>query len=418
MVPAAFASVAVGRPVRGEFTYRVPDALVVKLQPGVRLKVPFGRGTALGFYLGPAAPPPAEVISKVRDIESVLDEAPAFTPDVVELVRFAASHYRHPLGEALRATLPPGLTKAIPEVPAELEMVTYAVALPAATDAVLTRAPAQHATLSYLLAVGGRASTEEIAHAIPGARAHLARLAERGFIRLDETEVIPGVREGLTHARPAALTDEQREVLATLEPALEAGGYAPFLLHGVTGSGKTEVYLQLAERALSSQRGALILVPEIALTPQVVGRFRSRFGQHVAVLHSALKDRERLDAWQRLRRGEVRLAVGVRSAVFAPVQSLGLIVVDEEHDPSFKQDDKLRYQARDLAVMRASQVKCLVVLGSATPSLETLENVRRNRYRLLSLTKRVDDRPMPTVELVDLRLARPRTPETRGTEAP
>jgi primosomal protein N' (replication factor Y) len=182
----------------------------------------------------------------------------------------------------------------------------------------------------------------------------------------------------------------------------------------VTGSGKTEVYLHAVERALELGKGALVLVPEIALTPQLVGRFTTRFGPTVAVLHSGLKDRERLLHFQRLRRGEARIAVGVRSAVFAPVPDLGVIVVDEEHDPSFKQDEKLRYQARDLAVVRGKQCGALVVLGSATPSLETLHNANTGRYRKLVLGARVDDRPMPQVGIVDLRTERPRFRDDGG----
>ena len=226
------------------------------------------------------------------------------------------------------------------------------------------------------------------------------------------------VREGLQQSRPAALTDDQSLAVDALCAALERGEFAPHLLHGVTGSGKTEVYLRVVERALELGKGALILVPEIALTPQLVGRFRSRFGDQVALLHSALKDRERLKHWQDLRAGKVKLAVGVRSAIWAPVANLGVVVVDEEHDPSFKQEEKLRYQARDLAVMRGKQSNALVILGSATPSLETWENARRGRYALLSMPRRVDDRPMPKLELVDLRIERPKTAETRGTEPP
>lgn len=413
-----FALVAVGRPVRGEFTYSVPAELEGKLVPGLRVRVPFGRSVSLGFYLAPAPPPPPEVVKKLRPIERILDPEPAFPPDIVELVRFAAQHYRYPLGEALRAALPPGLTKADEGRQAKADVIVYARALPAATLEALTRAPAQQATLSYLLAVGGRAEVQEVAHAIPGAREHLRSLVTRGFVQLEEELVQHTVREGLQQARPAALTPEQTVAVATLSAALEAGKFAPFLLHGVTGSGKTEVYLRLVERALELGRGALILVPEIALTPQLVGRFKSRFGQNVALLHSALKDRERLRHWQALRKGEVKLAVGVRSAIWAPVPNLGVVVVDEEHDPSFKQEEKLRYQARDLAVVRAKQTGALVVLGSATPSLETWENARKGRYGLVTMAKRVDDRPMPTLELVDLRLERPRTPETRGTEPP
>jgi primosomal protein N' (replication factor Y) len=378
--------------------------------------VPFGRGTALGFYLAPAAAPPAAVVGKLRPIERALDADAALTPEVVELVRFAATHYRYPLGEALKAALPPGLTGAVERRAAPPETVCFAAICAAVEPSSLSRAPAQSAALAYLVAVGGRATVDEVARAVPGARESLRRLASRGLVRLDVQPLQAGVTDGFHQGRPAALTSEQAEALQALGAALESRQYAPVLLHGVTGSGKTEVYLRIVERAVELGRGSLVLVPEIALTPQLVGRFRSRFGPGVAVLHSALRDRERIEAWQRLRSGAVLIAVGVRSAVFAPVQNLGVVVVDEEHDPSFKQEEKLRYQARDLAIVRAHQSRCLVVLGSATPSLETLDNTRRGRYRLLRLRRRVDDRPMPVMSLVDLRVERPRTPETQGTE--
>jgi primosomal protein N' (replication factor Y) len=418
LIDSPYALVAVGRPVRGEFTYGVPEALRGRLKPGQRLRVPFGRGTALGFYLAPAAEPAPDLAAKLKAIERPLELEASLPSDLVELVRFAAQHYRYPLGEALRAALPPGLTGAVDEREAKPDVVEYVRAALNADLTALGRAPAQHAALSYLLAVGGRCAVEEVAHAIPGAKETLRRLSARGLVQFEEEAILPTVREGLGQSRHVQLTQEQAIAVETLGASLAQGGYAPWLLHGVTGSGKTEVYLQLVERALAMEKGALILVPEIALTPQLVGRFRSRFGPAVAVLHSALKDRERLLAWQRLRRGELRLIVGVRSAIWAPVQNLGLIVVDEEHDPSFKQEEKLRYQARDLAIVRARQAACLVVLGSATPSLETLENVRRERYRCVTLTRRVDDRPMPTIELVDLREERPRTPDTRNVEPP
>jgi primosomal protein N' (replication factor Y) len=413
-----YAAVAVGRPVRGEFTYAVPDELRARLAPGVRVRIPFGRSTILGFYLGPSPAPSAEVEKKVKPITAVLDSEPALTPDVVELCRFAAQHYRYPLGEVLRATLPPGLSTPKEEKTARPDVIHHAVATAGANPEALHRAPAQQATLSYLLAVGGRASVDEVAHAIPGARDHLKALVKKGLVTVEAEAVTRTVAEGLAGHRPAALTPEQATAVEHLERLVDAGGFSPVLLQGVTGSGKTEVYLRVVEKALSAGHGALILVPEIALTPQLVGRFRSRFGAKVAVLHSALTDTERLRAWQHLRRGEVRVAVGVRSAVWAPVTDLRVIVVDEEHDPSFKQDDKLRYQARDLAVMRARQANCLVVLGSATPSLETLENARRGRYQHLHLRRRVDDRPMPALHLVDLRIERPRPEEGTDSEPP
>jgi primosomal protein N' (replication factor Y) (superfamily II helicase) len=401
------ASVAVGRPVAGPFTYLLPEGVVAPLRPGQRLLVPFGRGRALGFYLGPAEPPAG---TRLKPITQVLEAEPALPEDVFRLIAFAAGHYRYPLGEALRGALPPGLTRALEERPVAPEVVQTAIAIEAAAGATLARAPAQAAALAYLLAVGGRAELGELAHAVPKGREAIRRLVARGLVRLESVDAAPQHPTGFAQGRPLHLTAGQEVAVQALAEALDTGGFRPFLLQGVTGSGKTEVYLRAVEHALAKGKGALVLVPEIALTPQLVGRFRSRFGPQVAVLHSGLRDRERRGHWQALRSGRVRLAVGVRSAVFAPVADVGLLVVDEEHDPSFKQDEKLRYQARDLAVVRARDAGAVVVLGSATPSLETYENARRGRYQLLELPARVDDRPMPLVELVDLR----RRPRLRG----
>jgi primosomal protein N' (replication factor Y) len=207
----------------------------------------------------------------------------------------------------------------------------------------------------------------------------------------------------LPGAPPPALNPEQRLAVSVVEEALSRGGFAPFLLQGVTGSGKTEVYLRAIDAALRMDRGALVLVPEIALTSQLVARFTERFGPRVATLHSGLSPSARVRAWNRLRTGEAQVVVGVRAAVFAPVPRLGLLVVDEEHDASFKQEDRLCYQARDMAVARAKLCACPVILGSATPSLETLANVERGRYRRLTLRTRIDFRPMPCIELSSLR---------------
>lgn len=412
------ASVAVGRPVRGEFDYRVPPELQGQLRPGQRVLVPFGRGKALGFYLGASSRPvPAGV--RLKEIVQSLETTPALPEELLPLLRFAAEHYRYPLGEVIRGALPPGLATAEEERPVAPEVVEVAVATPSASEPgvgqTLSRAPAQGAALNYLLAVGGRAPMDELVRAIPGARRPLGALVERGLVRIEREPIRRQSPEGWRHERPAALTSEQAHAVSALESALDERTFRPFLLQGVTGSGKTEVYLRLVESALARGLGSLILVPEIALTPQLVGRFRSRFGPQVAVLHSGLKDRERLRDWRALREGRLKVAVGVRSAVFAPIQALGVVVVDEEHDGSFKQEEKLRYQARDLAVVRGKQAGAVVVLGSATPSLETLENARRGRYGLLEMRQRVDDRPMPRIETIDLRLERPR--DAGGGEA-
>jgi primosomal protein N' (replication factor Y) (superfamily II helicase) len=352
-IDSPWLQVAVGRPVRGEFTYSVPDALRGKLQPGQRIRIPFGRASALGFVLGAAPEPVDEVKAKLRPVERTLEDAPALTPDVVELMRFAAKHYRYPLGEALRSALPPALAAAEDAKPARPDVVPWVKVVDGVQLESLARAPAQHAVLSYLLAVGGRATVEEVAHAIPRSRDHLRGMVKKGLLAFEEVPVHREVQEGLRQNRPDALTPEQAVAVAALIEALDGKKFAPYLLHGVTGSGKTEVYLRLVEAAMARGKGSLILVPEIALTPQLVGRFQSRFGQQVAVLHSGLKETQRLRHWQSLHQGKVRIAVGVRSAVFAPVLDVGVVVVDEEHDPSFKQEEKLRYHARDLAVVRA-----------------------------------------------------------------
>ncbi|HET8538825.1 MAG TPA: primosomal protein N' [Anaeromyxobacter sp.] len=396
--------VAVAAAVRGVFTYRVPSALADDVKLGARVAVPFGKSRrATGYVVGfPTLAPPG---FELRDVVEVLDELPPFTPKLVELIRWAEEYYLAPAGELLRAALPPGLnTRRGTQAPAR-RGVEYAEADAGAAAAVaaLGRARAQRAVLEYLLA-RGRIPVEELRAAFPRGRGALGALVRRGLARVDtETRV---ARAGVLPASGAAhaLTPAQAAALAEIEGAF--GAFAPFLLHGITGSGKTEVYLHAIARARAAGKGALVLVPEIALTPQLAGRFRARFGDEVALLHSGLSDAERHAEWIRLRRGDARICVGVRSAIFAPVQDLGVIVVDEEHEGSFKQDDGPAYHARDLAVVRGKLEDAVVILGSATPSLETLENARRGRYRRLELPARIDDRPLPDVELVDLRRLR------------
>ena len=234
----------------------------------------------------------------------------------------------------------------------------------------------------------------------------IRRLRDKGVLKVEEREVYrDSAGRALTFdAAPPQLTEEQVQAVARVDQALKKGRFAPFLLHGVTGSGKTEVYLRAAESTLAQGRTALILVPEISLTPAMEGQLRARFQEEVAVLHSGLAEGERYDQWLKIRRGQARLVLGARSAVFAPLEAPGLIVVDEEHDGAYKQEDGLRYQARDLAVVRARQAKGVVLLGSATPSLESFDNARTGRYELLSLTRRIGADRLPRVQLVDLRL--------------
>jgi len=394
--------VAVAAAVRGTFTYRVPSRLADEVTLGRRVAVPFGRSRrATGYVVGFPTAAPGGV--ELRDVADVLDAFPLFTAELTRLLRWAEDYYLCPPGELHRAALPPGLnTRRGAEAPARrgVEWASAARDAAQALPGLQRRAKAQHALLEYLLA-RGRIPVEELRAAFPRGRAALTALARRGLAELSAEARVAGDDGLLADAGGTPiLTPAQAAVLDEVAGAF--GGFAPFLLHGVTGSGKTEVYLQVIARARALGRGALVLVPEIALTPQLAGRFRARFGAEVALLHSGLSDAERHAEWLRLRRGEARICVGVRSAVFAPVQDLAVVVVDEEHDPSFKQEDGPPYQARDLAVVRAKMAGAVCLLGSATPSLESLENARRGRYRQLSLPSRIDDRPMPAVELVDL----------------
>ncbi len=268
-------------------------------------------------------------------------------------------------------------------------------------------APARSRLLTYVIS-SGPVLLSELASRFKNAHQLVRKLEEAGYLEVTKTRVWrdPAMGEvGEPESRPPSPTADQEQALSEILPAIEKREFSPFLLHGVTGSGKTEVYLRAIEKTLEEGREALVLVPEISLTPQLVGRFRARFGARVAVLHSALGKGERLDEWTKVRRGMVKVAVGARSAAFAPFENLGLIVVDEEHDSGYKQEEKVRYNARDFALVRGRSNSAAVILGSATPSMETRHNASTGKYHRLKLPERVLDRPMPEVKIVDMRTA-------------
>jgi len=302
-----------------------------------------------------------------------------------------------------------GLVEMGDEVERRRPLPTLALALATGGDwekGLPKRAAVRRSTMAKIAAAG--ADGLPVASLTATERTHLRALSMSGLARVEHRPIRQGQGEAQALAPPTiappvfALNAAQTSAVAALRAAL-GGGFASFLLHGVTGSGKTEVYLQVIAAARAAGQGALVLVPEIALTPQLASRFRARFGEDVAVLHSGLPPKERLAAWRRLRAGEVGIALGARSAVFAPVRALGVVVVDEEHDPSFKQEEGVRYHGRDLAVVRAQQAGALAILGSATPSLESAHNVARGRFVRLSLPERATPRPLPEVTIVDLR---------------
>ncbi|MCA9515222.1 MAG: primosomal protein N', partial [Myxococcales bacterium] len=403
--PPRFVQVAVPVPVDGLFTYRAPDA--GPIGPGFRVKVPFGPRRLVGLVVAePTDAPPEGVEAKtVRPVAEVLDDAPVVGAAELRLAGWLADYYLAPPGEAYALLLPPRMTKLEDDAVAPLKGLTEDLVrrLPDAQDTGRL-GPKMLEALAWL-EDAGEATLSELRAATGLGRDVVKRLEARGLVAIEQQDVARDPFTGTPVKRDEAppLMPEQAAVVARVSTAL--GAYHGFLLHGVTGSGKTEVYLGVIDAALAAGKGALVLVPEIALTPQLAARFRARLGERVAVQHSGLAPEARLEQWMRIRSGELPVVVGARSALFAPVKDLGVIVVDEEHEASFKQDTSPRYNARDLALVRGHLQGVPVVLGSATPSCESWANAKAGKLELLSLPGRVMARAMPEVDVVDLRTA-------------
>jgi len=369
----------------------------------VRVRVPFGRQRLVGVVqsLATRSDVPAE---KLKSVLEIIDAIPVIDTQVMELLEWAAQYYHHPLGEVIAAALPK-LAREGTSSRALTERWFATEAGVVALDAgELKRAPRQRELLEALRAPDGMTS-DALTDTSGDWRTAMRALVARGFASSSEDADAPPPRvddANLIRSAGPALSAEQAVAVQAINAAHSR--FSPFLLYGITGSGKTEVYLHTVEQALRRGQRALVLVPEIGLTPQLVGRFRERFAATVAVLHSALTDTERLAAWRQCVSGEARIVLGTRSAVFAPVQNLGLIIVDEEHDASFKQHESgFRYSARDLAILRAQRAGAPVVLGSATPSLETLQNVVVGKFTRLSLPRRAGQALPPRAAVIDVR---------------
>jgi primosomal protein N' (replication factor Y) len=406
-----FADVVFDRPLDHAFTYAVAEALRDRIAVGKRVKAPFGRGdkATVGYCvrLSPAVPP-----REVKDLVEVLDEQPLLNDTLMRLTRWMADYYLCGWGQVLNAVVPAGAREQ-----AGTRNLSFVEAVPAheLPSPLPEMTPKQAAVLELLRQAGAPVELRQLtrkakcgsgpieALVLKG----LARRAQRRIEHFTDTEQDSHGTEG-----PILLNEDQQTVWSVLEPALRQGGFRPFLLHGVTGSGKTEIYLRAIEEVVGQGKQALVLVPEISLTPQTIARFRGRFTE-VAVLHSHLGNAERGSHWRRVASGHAQVIVGARSAVFAPARQLGLIVIDEEHETTFKQETIPRYHGRDVAVMRARLEEVPIVLGSATPSLESWHNAERGAYTLLSLPQRVESRPLPQVGLIDLR----HQPPQRGRPA-
>jgi primosomal protein N' (replication factor Y) (superfamily II helicase) len=397
-----FAQIIIPSPLKQPLTYGIPPSLRDHLKIGMRVLVPLGREKTTGLVADFVPETPLE-LKKVKEILACPDDRAIVDPSLMELGRWASRYYLATLGEVLATMLPSGLRvksrRIVAARPGEFplgegvekkifhELRRSKGKLPLQSLSRRFRRSEFYPALERLIATGAVEIRERT-------------VTPRKKIQL---ETAPDEKRPFANPNRVVLTGEQQRAVSMIDERLKKGGFETFLLYGVTGSGKTEVYLRLIEEARRTGRRSLILIPEISLTPQLLDRLQQRFPEKVGVLHSALTPSERWSHWWNILDGRVDVVVGARSAIFAPVPDLGLIVVDEEHDPSYKQQEGLRYHARDLAVVRGRLLGCPVVLGSATPALETFENCQRGRYRLLELTQRVEQRPLPAVEVIDLK---------------
>ncbi|MGI6655575.1 MAG: replication restart helicase PriA [Desulfobulbus sp.] len=416
--------IAVDAPLSATLTYAQPAGMPDPLPAGCCVRVPLGARSVVGYVLGPGQPPDDGAI-RIKPIDEVLGGEPPLPLSLLPFFRWIAQYYHHPLGLVLRTALPQHPTsrssaQAKPRLRAVLEPGPLLAPLVSSSpdevelwlDGQLIDPPLKKAERKALVLFcqawceePGRPVPRSLVLArYPGAGPRLNALCECGLLVQQEERVFrdPFAETPPPVVPPEQLTDEQEQVLNQVLPAVDRERFAPFLVHGVTGCGKTEVYLRAVERALARNRTALALVPEIALASQLEAQFHARFGDRLAVLHSGLSPGERLDQWQRVRSGAATVVLGARSAVFAPLERLGVVVVDEEHEPAYKQDEGLRYNGRDLAVLRAQQAGCPVLLGSATPSVVSYHHARQHKYTLLTMTQRISGHPLPSVEVVDL----------------
>ncbi len=401
-----FAEVVFNLPLPDPFTYIIPPQLQGKVQVGMRVLVPFGRRRITGYVV--------KLVDKwdkpitLKSIAELPDTEPIVDTEILALTRWLGEYYLSSWGEAIRCALPAGLDKASYQL---IKSVRRVDPLPdeEKIEHLLKRSPKQKALFDLIRQ--REISLAQLKTQIPENASALRALKEKKLVEVFiETKAreafVPEDAMDRAFGPALTFTAAQETIFEKIITAIEAGQFQTFLLHGVTGSGKTEIYIRCIQRILEKGKTAIMMVPEISLTPQTVERFRQRFGDRVAILHSGLSQTERYLEWKKIRDGKVSIAVGARSAVFAPFKNLGMIVIDEEHDGSYKQDSNPRYHARDTAVMRAKSLNAVVLMGSATPSLESVQNTRLGKYTHLSLENRIGERMLPLVSLTDMRRER------------
>lgn len=389
----SIARIALNRPLRRLFDYSIPDGLQVIA--GQRIRIPFGRQQTIGLVVATGVEPPVGI--KIKPVSSVLEDWPTLPEETFRLLSWASSYYQHPLGECLFTALPPALRRGRP---AQEKPELWWQASGSA-DTLPPNAHKQKALVSWLNQQAGGVSGSDLSKA-GYTRAQLNSLQNKGLVWSTTRTTSNAIPENPEmQARTPRLSPAQT-VAASQLPSVNSG-FSTSLLYGITGSGKTEIYLHYLKQNLGSDHQALILVPEINLTPQTVARFQRYFGNRIAVWHSALKDSERLSTWLKIRHGEPVILIGTRSAVLLPFTNLKTIIVDEEHDSSYKQGEGFRYSGRDVAVYRAHLNQCPVILGSATPSLESYHNAVKGKYTLVRLEERAGNALPPAIRLLDIR---------------
>ena len=457
-----FAQVALDVRVFDVLTYRVPDAMQEVIRAGQLIHVPFRNQRKTGLIIGFSDAPPADVpVEKVRDVLDIVDVDPVADDNMMSFLAFLAEYYFAPFSEVLRVAIPSSIRSEgskfydrnpdfpgslSPELAFAMTFVETSISVAELREksgvtfldlktleekgAVTVRyedvnkvsekktklyevvqfsfdgrlGEKQKALLEYLHRRGAPVEISELRELYAGATTSLKGLEKKGLVRSwEETRYRDPFDTEPPERVEYALSPDQQVAFGAISDAVSADRFSGFLLHGVTGSGKTEVYLRVIREVLAAGKSAIVLLPEIALTPQFVAVFRSAFEGEIAVLHSGLSAAQKFDQWRQIRSGDLKIVIGARSALFAPVRNIGVIVVDEEHDPSFKQEEGIRYNARDMALVRGQKEGAVVVLGSATPALETYQNATTGKLTYLKMPTRISDRPLPSVRIVDLR---------------
>ena len=409
MTKPSYVRVIIDRAIHRELDYAVPEGLMDRVGVGSRVRVPFRDKSALATVVAITEQSEAKGI---RTIEAVVGEAPILSEQLLELGRWISAYYCCPIETVMRSLLPQVIRRAEIGWKKQLFVQPGRKIANEELEKLRRRAPRQAELLETILRLEAPTRASQLLRQTSLDNQTLRALQKRGLVELREEAVVrdPHADEQFIATSNLILNQEQTHALKEITQALDSPEKSrPILLHGVTGSGKTEIYLQAIRAALERECTAIVLVPEISLTPQTVERFKGRFADMqdaVAVLHSHLSEGERHDEWHKIHSGRARIVIGARSAIFAPLKNLALIVVDEEHETTYKQEEAPRYHARDVAIVRAKIEKCVVVLGSATPSLESYHNAAIGKYRLVTLTQRIDEKQMPLMRIVDLRQER------------